>query len=90
MAFWFKPGGPQVGAVRALALVAGLITLAVPGAALAASSALSPDHARLLLPATIAIDGPVIPDPLVRAGGLAGADVLRCGWAQLDGGRRSL
>jgi hypothetical protein len=90
MAFWFKPDGPQVGAVRALARVAGLTTLAVPGAALAASSALSSDHAGLLLPATIAMGGPVSPNPLLRAGGLAGAIELGCGWAPLDGGRRSL
>jgi hypothetical protein len=91
MAFWFKPGGPQGGAAGALALVAGLTTLAVPGAALAAGGALSPDHARLpLLPATLAMGGPVIPNPLMRAGGLACAMISGRGWAQLDGGRRSL
>ena len=76
MAFWFKPGGPQVGAVRAPALWADLVTLATPGAAPAAGIVLFPD--------------PAIPNPTIRAGGLAGVVASGCGWARLDGGRFSV
>jgi hypothetical protein len=76
MAFWFQPGGPQVGAVRALALVAGLMTLATPGVASDAGIALFPD--------------PAIPNPTIRAGALAGVVAPGCGWARLDGGRFSV
>jgi hypothetical protein len=59
MAFWFKPGGPQVGAARAPApLVSGSAPVGV---------AMFSDHARLLPPpetaATIAMGNSAIPSP---------------------------
>jgi hypothetical protein len=90
MAFLFRPGGPQVGAVRALALMAGVTAAAVPGVAPAAAISIVPDQAPLpQFPeriATIAIGNPVIADAMMRAG------VTACGrgWAQRDLGRYSV
>jgi hypothetical protein len=47
MALLFRPGGPQVGAVRAPALAAGVTALGGLGAIPAASIPLIPDLARL-------------------------------------------
>ena len=95
MAFSFRPGGPQVGAVGAPARVAGMVALREPAAAPAAGIALFPDDARFTrLPETIAAIAVTaataagsarIPNLMMAAGGLAGVTVLGCG--QLDRGR---
>jgi hypothetical protein len=96
MAFLFRLGGPQVGAVRALALLAvlmaGVTASAVAGVAPAAAVSIVPDRAPLpQFPARIAtsaVGNPVIDDAMMRAGGLASA--CGRGWAQRDLGRISV
>jgi hypothetical protein len=76
MAFWFKPGGPQVSAARAPAPLAGQMTLAVASRGPAAAIAMFPDHGGLPRSReTIATSDSVIPNP---------------GRAQLDCGRLSV
>jgi hypothetical protein len=95
MAFSFRPGGPQVGAVGAPARVAGMMALREPAAAPAPGIALFPDDARFTwLPETIAATAataagsPRIPNLMMGAGGLAGVKVP--GRGRLDRGRLTL
>jgi hypothetical protein len=78
MAFLSSLDGPQVGAVRVLALVAGATASAVPGVAPAAAISIAPDQAPLPQfsgrTATIAIGNPA----------------CGRGWAQRDPGRYSV
>jgi putative type II/III system pilus formation protein len=94
MAFLFSPGRPQVGAVRVLALVAGVTASAVPGVAPAAAISVVPDRASLpQFPeriATIAIGNPAIVDAMMRAGGPACVTACGRGWVQRDLGRFSV
>jgi hypothetical protein len=93
MSFWFRLGGPQVGAVRALVLMAGVMTLAlvVPGPAPASDISIVPDQARLRpLPeriATVAIGKKMIACAKMRADGSAPVRACGGGWAQRDRGR---
>jgi len=90
MAFLFRSGGPPVGAVRALALMAGVMAWVAPGVAPAAEISKVADQARLLQRperiASIAIGNPPIAVVLMRAGGSAAARAR----AQRDRGRSSV
>jgi hypothetical protein len=95
MAFSFRPGGPQVGAVGAPAGVAGVVALRESAAAPAAGIAWFPDDVRftwlpqtiaaIAVTATTAAGSARIPNLMMGAGGLAGVTVR--GRGQLDRGR---
>jgi hypothetical protein len=83
MAFSDKPGGPQVGAARVMALV-----VPAPDAdiAILPHARLSTFHVRV---ATAAIADPVIAGAIMRAGGMAAVRVHGCGGMQRNRGRFS-
>ena len=90
MAFLFRSGGLPIGAVRALALMAGTMAWVAPGVAAAADISKVADQARLLQPperiATVAIGNPPLAEVMMRAGGSAAARAR----AQHDRGRSSV
>jgi hypothetical protein len=95
MAFSFRPGRPQIGAVGAPARVAGMMALREPAAAPAAGIALCPDDVRstwlietIAATAATAAGSARIPNLMMGAGGLAGVKVP--GRGPLDRGRLTL